>query len=124
MSNPEYVKALDAARAETQSECPHNEFLKYGGPDRAVSCGKCGQRFVPSDVLEEAQDALESVEWVWCEPIGDKVCSYCGARAFHTGDGPHRKHEPNCKLAAALARIDGVLGANKQESATRDHTKT
>jgi hypothetical protein len=43
----------------TPDKCPHNEVLKYGGPDRAISCGKCGQRFVPSDVLEEMAKALQ-----------------------------------------------------------------
>jgi hypothetical protein len=96
MSNPEYVKALDAARAETQRECPHNEFLKYGGPDRAVSCGKCGLRFVPPDVLEEAlRGARACVSMVADEPNVHGIVT---------------KTEAEALLLRIDALIDGVLG--------------
>jgi len=109
----------------TPDKCEHQE--KDDNTGRGISwieplndgavCDTCGQRFVPSDVLEEARDALAAIQWQaelgYWEEGGCSECGSHGPVFKGESDRPHERdepHKPGCKVASALARIDAFLG--------------
>jgi len=97
----------------TPDKCEHQE--KDDNTGRGISwieplndgavCDTCGQRFVPSDVLEEAREAL----W-WMKATLPHVLARVASGSELSSASWEKANNAQTRAEDALARLDAVLG--------------